>query len=180
MSGSNITFATYSQRTRSPEELKKPLLPRSWAKRLRLPWKAACPAQEQMWFAWRMRVAMPLGKALLPSQCRHLRWVFRNLPPSSSTQLALSLMGDACKVLCRVIAALFFKQIAAFSARYAAGEESRCCCIPTRASLSRSCRGRDSQPMKSPQGSGPFQACKPFRESCLFLFSFSVSSVNNT
>lgn len=32
-SASNITFAAYSYRTRSPEELKKPLLPGSWVKR---------------------------------------------------------------------------------------------------------------------------------------------------
>lgn len=89
-------------------------------------------------------------------------------------------MGDACKILCRVIAALFFKQVAAFSAHYTAGEESRCHCIPARASPSRSCRGRDSQRVKSPQGNGPFHACKHFRESCFFLFSFSFSSVNNT
>lgn len=120
------------------------------------------------------------GRALLPSQCRHLQWVFHDLPPSSGTQLALSLMGDVCKILCRLIAALFFKQVAAFSACYAAGEESRCHYLPARASLSHSCTGRDSQHMKSPQWNSPFHACKHFRESCFFLFSFSFSSVNNT
>lgn len=77
-------------------------------------------------------------------------------------------------------AALFFKQVAAFSAHYAAGEESRCHGIPARASPSHSCIGRDSQRVKSPQGNSPFHACKHFRESCFFLFSFSFSSVNNT
>lgn len=134
-----------------------------------------------MWFVWRTREAMPAGTAPLLSKCSHLQWVFCDLPPSSGTQLALSLMGDACKILCRVIAALFFKQVAAFSAHYAAGEESRCHCIPARASPSHSCRGRDSLHVKSPQGNGPFHACKHFRESCCFLFfPFGFSSVNNT
>lgn len=126
------------------------------------------------------REATLAGRALLPSRCRHLRWVFRNLPRSSSTQLALSLMGDACKTLCWVIAALFFKQVAAFSACYSLGEESRCHCIPARAILNHSCRGRDSLCMKSTQGNSPFHVCKHLRKSCFFLFSFSFSSLNKT
>lgn len=51
-------------------------------------------------------------------------------------------MGDACKILCQVIAVLFFKQVAAFSAHYTTEEESRGHCIHTEA-VPRS-RDRDS------------------------------------
>lgn len=121
----------------------------------------ACAEDEEVMLA---------GRALLLSQCRHPRWVFCNLPPSSGAQLLLSLMGDMCKILCQVIAALFFKHVAAFSGCYTTGEESRRPCIPTCAIPSHSCRGRDSQHVKSSQGNSPFHACKHFRESCFLLF----------
>lgn len=120
-----------------------------WKQRLRLPWKAACPAQERGRFVWRRWEATRTSRVPLPSKCRHLRWAFHTLLPSSGTQVALLLMGDACKILCWVIAALFFKHVAAFSARCAAGEEPRCHCIPAHANSDSSCRGRDSQRVKS-------------------------------
>lgn len=166
-----------SQRTRSPTKLKLPLLLRTGTEGSR------SLSQSVDWGSWAGSSCCPREQCPVAGlRDRHPRlhsapllcWCLSRPPgdlhPSSGARLASSLMGDACKIHSQVVSALFFKQGAAFSACYTAGEEPGGCSAATSPLSSR-----------DTQGNGPPCACRNRKGKVAFpLVSFSFSSVNNT